>query len=154
MSDERGTKTTPDALAAPATDASSNTTSTKSDAAAGSAVSAGQMPTESASAAPSPRDLLYVRGPSEDGAGIDVVRVTGDEVSAGQLRAVKDGQPIRGELVKLSPRADSERLFDVETLAKPSELGSRGKGPAKVASDAYRDGWDNIFGARKPSDVN
>ena len=97
------------------------------------------------------RDVLFVRGPSEDGRGVDVVRVKNDELSVGQLREVREGQPLYGDLVKLSQRKEHERLYDVEVLAEGRRAPpppSR-KGPPKVASDAYREGWDAVFGDSK-----
>ncbi len=101
------------------------------------------------------RDVVFVGGPSDDGAGVEVLRLKGDELSAGELRAVKEGQPIHGDLLRLSRRADHERLFDVEVLAEPprAATGPR-KGPAKVTSEAYRQGWDNVFSSRKDADLN
>lgn len=95
-----------------------------------------------------PRDVVFVRGPSDDGKGVNILRLREDRVEAGELRAAKDGQPIHGELVRLEQRPESDRLYDVEVLAegpKPPAVGPR-KGPAKVANEAYRDGWDQIFG--------
>ena len=52
--------------------------------------------------------------------------------------------------MKLKPRKESPRLFDVETIfahgaPQPSPPAQR-DGPAQVASEAYRDHWDGIFG--------
>ena len=117
-----------------------------------------------------PKDVIVVGGPSEDGNGVSILRVRDTRVEAGELRNAAPGKPIVGELVKLSPREESDRLFDVEVLAKsPYEAagaegatssGGARKGPAKVASEAYRTGWEDIFGgkASKPdagnSDLN
>lgn len=114
---------------------------------------------------PSPaKDVIVVGGPSEDGAGVSILRVREDRVEAGELRAATPGKPITGELVKLSPRQESDRVFDVEVLAKgpmssgPSNDTQRAaptrKGPAKVASDAYRTNWDGIFGSKAPTSGN
>ena len=51
----------------------------------------------------------------------------------------------------LKPRAEAPHLCDVTaSYAPPAQLGH--KGPAKVATQAYREGWDEIFGA-KPKDA-
>jgi len=105
-------------------------------------------PAKPESPAAPPRDVVFVRGPSDDGQGVNIVRLREDRVETGELRAAKEGQPIHGELVKLEQRPEHERLYDVEVLAAaptPTPMGPR-KGPAKVASEAYRDGWDQIFG--------
>jgi hypothetical protein len=96
---------------------------------------------------------VIVGGPSEDGQGVSILRVREDRVEAGELRAATEGKPIVGELVKLTPRAEHQRLFDVEVLArgprpKPTEARGRAhKGPPRVASGSYRSGWDRIFGS-------
>lgn len=102
---------------------------------------------------------MFVRGPSEDGRGLDILRLKNDELSAGELREAKDGQPINGELIKLSQRSEHDRLYDVEVLAEGPRATTTApaqprKGPPKVASDAYRAGWESIFGARKPPGLN
>ena len=99
--------------------------------------------------------MVFVGPPSEDGEGYRVLRKREDALEVGELRAAKEGKPIHGEVVKLKQREEHERLFDVETvLAKPEkeqqqETPVRQKaGPAMVASDAYREGWDAIFAPR------
>ncbi|MBL8741844.1 MAG: hypothetical protein JNK04_12140 [Myxococcales bacterium] len=95
-----------------------------------------------------PRDVVFVRGPSEDGQGVSILRLREDRVETGELRAAKEGQPVHGELVRLEQRPEHERLYDVEVLAEAPKrpAAPARKGPAKVASEAYRDGWDQIFG--------
>lgn len=125
--------------------------------------------------AAAPKDVVFVQGPTEDGKALSIVRVAEDKVSVGELREMKEGQPIHGEVVKLSRRPEHERLYDVEVLhaahgARPTELSGRKdadrdtqpaeanslaitrKGPSKVASDAYRSGWDLVFGQRASKD--
>ncbi|MCC6215279.1 MAG: hypothetical protein IT376_10440 [Polyangiaceae bacterium] len=107
-----------------------------------------------------PLDALYVHGPTPDGAGKVVLRAREDRLEIGAMRPVRDGQPLHGEVVRLRPRADTERWFDVEVVhappalpapaaagaAPPAASGARRKGPARVSSDGYRAGWDAIFG--------
>lgn len=95
-------------------------------------------------------DLLYVHSRCEAGEGFNVVRQRQDRVEIGELREVREGKPVMGEVVRLSQREGQERLFDVEVLydgTKPALR--RGAGPARISSNAYRDNWDTIFG---PSD--
>lgn len=118
-----------------------------------------------------PKDVVFVQGPTEDGKALSIVRVAEDKVSIGELREMKEGQPIHGEVVKLSRRPEHERLYDVEVLARAAHAGAgrkeadtdaqseeaKGlitprKGPSKVASDAYRSGWDLVFGRRAAKD--
>lgn len=80
---------------------------------------------------------VAVLGPEVDGGGRLVIRQQGDQVSAGVLHPLDENRPVTGELVTLSPRGDGS--YRVE---------SHGKGPAKVSSPGYRQGWDNVFGAK------
>jgi hypothetical protein len=99
--------------------------------------------------------------PTADGAGVHVLRARDERIEAGELRALQEGRPIAGEIVSLKPRESNPRICDVtESYAPqgtsspsdspPAQLGH--KGPAKVATNAYREGWDEIFGAKpKPT---
>lgn len=97
-------------------------------------------------------------GPTDDGKGVGIVRLREDRIEAGELRAAKEGQPIVGELIRLAKRPEHERLYDVEVLAKgpladtprASEAARAlpHKGPAKVSTEAYREGWELVFGRR------
>ena len=114
-----------------------------------------KKPSKSAEIAPpaeaeAPReDVLIVGGPSEGGEGFRVLRKRDDTIQIGELRSMKEGQPIHGEVVKLRPREESERVFDVEVLVPaPENTGAR-HGPAQVATSTYRENWDAIFGAPK-----
>lgn len=87
--------------------------------------------------------MALVWGSSADGKTLGVLRKRGERVKPGLIRKVSDGQPIHGELVRLKPRQEPH-LFDVEVLhdARPQKEQT---GPAQVASDAYRRGWDRLF---------
>lgn len=91
-------------------------------------------------------DVVVVHSRIEDGDGWRVLRAREGRVEAGVLRAAEQGRPITGELVTLAPRAgmpEGAPIFDVDVqYAAP-----RG-GPAQVATPAYRDHWDEIFGGR------
>lgn len=99
-------------------------------------------------------DVLFVHSPVEKGDGFRVIRANTEGVQVGEIRSVKEGEPIKGDLVKLKPRKEHKRLFDVETMMAQSEtqpalpLGR----PAQVATDDYRRNWDAIFGARPRKD--
>jgi hypothetical protein len=95
-------------------------------------------------------DVLFVHSPAPKGDGYRVVRLREDRVEMGQMSDVKEGEPLRGEVVKLKPRGESMRVFDVETLVPREEAPPASPthdGPAQVATEAYRDHWDGIFGA-------
>jgi hypothetical protein len=101
-------------------------------------------------ARPSIEDVLLPHAPTEDGAGFHVLRKRGDAIEAGVVRAMRDGQPLHGELVKLAPR-EGTPLFDVEVLhdarSHTSPAREQGLGrPARVASARFREGWDRIWG--------
>ena len=110
-------------------------------------------------------DFVLLGPPTADGAGIHVLRARDERIEAGELRALQEGRPITGEIVTLKPRGSNPHICDVMDSYVPSgssaasgssassapqaslaQLGH--KGPAKVATDAYREGWDEIFGAR------
>ena len=89
------------------------------------------------------------------GAGIHVLRARDERIETGELRALEEGRALVGEVVTLKPRADDPRICDVEDSYTPpgTQNGVKAKGPAQVASTAYRAGWDQIFapvGDRKP----
>jgi hypothetical protein len=124
-------------------------------------------------------DVVFVHSKSERG--LNVLRFREDRVEAGEMRAPRDGEPLYGELLRLSAREESDRLFDCEVVANaapaaeprpaapapaPSapavpmtgnerRLGH--KGPSRTTSPAYRDNWDAIFASArrtKPSELN
>jgi hypothetical protein len=95
-------------------------------------------------------DVLFVHTPLPGGDGYRVLRKRDETLQLGEIRTMKEGRPIHGEVVKLKPREGEERLFDVEVLAEaPSPPADGRKGPAQVATNAYRTNWESIF-ARLP----
>jgi hypothetical protein len=103
--------------------------------------------------APPFKDVVLV-GPATSTESHAVLRQREDRLELGELRAVREGRPLQGsgELVKLRPREEHERLFDVDVVtALPSPPGQGRSGPPQVASDAYREGWELIFGPPAPA---
>jgi hypothetical protein len=99
-------------------------------------------------------DILFVHSPVEQGEGYRVIRRHKQSVEVGEIRNLKEGRPLQGDLVRLTQRAEHARLFNVEVILGRDQLPAatrQGTGPAQVASEAYRDNWDAIFGAREPS---
>ena len=100
-------------------------------------------------AAPPARDIVFVHGPTPHG--VQITRLREDRVESGELRPLQEGKPIIGEVVRLSPRKESERVFDVEVLARttpapePAATADR-KGPTRVANERFRQNWDVVFG--------
>ena len=102
------------------------------------------------------RDMLFVHGRSEGGS-YRVVRSREQRIEVGEMSVPRDGQPIVGELVKLHPTEEHEQLFECETIAEAPVPKRASHGPAQVANEAYRSGWDMIFGASTsvdPSKLN
>jgi len=101
-------------------------------------------------------DVVILGPPTADGAGVHVLRAREEKVELGELRPLAEGRPLAGEVVTLAPRKDNPRVCDVKDSYRPpsvaaaTSLALSHKGPAKVATEAYRDGWDEIFG-KKPS---
>lgn len=111
----------------------------------------------SASEPPRPKDdVLFVHSPAAEGEGYRVIRKREDTIEVGEIRAVQEGRPIHGDLVKLKPRQEHERLFDVEVLASREEMQGKAAlghaGPAQVATASYRANWDSVFGMQTPDD--
>jgi hypothetical protein len=122
-------------------------------------------------------DVALLYAPTDDGKGARVLRARDGSLETGEVRPIKEGQPInRGELVKLTPRAGAPSLCDVEVLhqrpqdvmGQAHESGDESKAtkelsesnravaesgrPAQVATDDYRMNWDRIFGRRTKRD--
>ena len=107
-------------------------------------------------------DVLLVHGVTTDGAGLNVIRQRDQQLELGAIHPARPGRPIHGELVKLRPRSDCPLVYDVDVQYSPTDskprsgdtarrqAGSR-RGPARVASDAYRTNWDAIW-AHPPKD--
>lgn len=100
--------------------------------------------------------VALVLGATEDGETLGVLRKRGDAVEPSILKKAVEGKPITGELVRLSPR-EEPMLFDVDVLydgraEEPPE--DDGGGPAQVATDAYRKGWDRLFKKSRRASAN
>jgi hypothetical protein len=110
------------------------------------------------------QDVVIVHGASEDGATLGVVRVREHGVEVGALQRLEHGKPIHGEVVRLRPRQACPWICDVEVTMPdprpraaeraeaPAPAASR-RGPAQVANESYRDGWELIFGSGRPPPV-
>lgn len=115
-----------------------------------------------ASPVPSPakpsQDVVLLGPKTADGNGIHVLRARNERIEAGELRALREGQPVTGEIVALEPRKETPQICDVResfqaTPTAPRSTEAPHKGPARVATNAYRDGWEEIFGASKHTDT-
>jgi hypothetical protein len=119
------------------------------------------------SAAPSTADVALVHQVTPEGE-VHIIRRRGDQLEAGALHPLREGVPIQGEVVSLTPRPHFPLLCDVQTLykppagaaaksapppEKPASRPARRKGPAQVATDEYRANWDSIWSNAKKRDA-
>lgn len=99
-------------------------------------------------ARPVPKDLALLHGPTEDGEGARVLRLKDGELYAGEVRPVRQGQPVNEqELVRLKPIEGRPALCEVEVLHQPKDDKPKSPGPARVATESYRRNWNAVFGA-------
>jgi hypothetical protein len=121
------------------------------------------------------KDIAILSGPTEDGQGARVLRIRQGTVSAGEIRPVKEGEPItHNEVVRLHPIDADQRVCEIEVLHDPAlplaagegrdgrddmaetreQDGSRGEvAPkaatssrrARVSTPTYRKNWSAIF---------
>lgn len=94
---------------------------------------------------------MLIRGATEDGKGLSVLRLRGEQLEAGAVRPLEEGKPIHGEVVRLRPRESMPLVCDVEVELPAQELEPEGasvearKGPAQISSPRYRKNWDAIW---------
>jgi hypothetical protein len=93
-------------------------------------------------------DVVLLGPPTPDGEGVRVLRAREEHIETGELRALKEGKPITGEIVSLEPRKENPRVCDVKSSYAPSPPK---KGPAQVATEKYRENWDEVFASRDRS---
>jgi hypothetical protein len=97
-------------------------------------------------------DVVMMHGATDDGGGTKVLRARPGRIEAGEVRPVAEGRPLApgGEVVRLERRPDTPALFDVhvEYEVPPSKPDGNPalKGPAQVATPAYRESWERTFG--------
>ena len=102
-------------------------------------------------------DVVLVHGKTADGEGASVLRARPGRIEAGEVRPLREGQPLTGggEVVRLAARAGSPNVYDVDVqceVPKVSAASSEGAGPPQVATLAYRESWERTFGI-KPKDL-
>ena len=112
-----------------------------------------------------PRDLAILQGPTEDGKGARVLRLKDGELSAGEIRPAREGEPLADrELVRLTPLHEGAPVCEVEVLHGPAPSAPapatsdvRAKpvpGPARVSTESYRKNWSTVFGAKRKRDFS
>lgn len=112
-----------------------------------------------------PKDIAILNGPTDDGHGARVVRIREGEVSAGEIRPVREGESInQSEVVRLKPLDREQRVCEIEVLhdpggdqaKKPAETAPRKRsqtpGPVRVSNPTYRKNWSAIFESKKKRD--
>ncbi len=63
---------------------------------------------------------------------------------SGVMRPVREGENLAGQgLFSIEPKDPARGLYHVKDIQLPAA--ARGK-PAQVATDAFRDGWDAVWG--------
>jgi len=98
-----------------------------------------------------PAEDRLIIGPDLGDGSHSCVRHTPDhKIHVGRVQPLRDGQSIIGDQEILMVKYDSQQGdFLVRTVYNPRHQGEESntsKGPAKVTSDAYRAGYDRIFG--------
>jgi hypothetical protein len=97
-------------------------------------------------------DVVMLHGKTEDGEGARVLRARPGRLEGGEVRPLREGKPLgKGEIVSLSRRKDAPALYDVKVEHVVGEPDARSTqkatpGPAQVATRAYRENWERIFG--------
>ena len=99
-------------------------------------------------------DVVLLHSRTEDGEGLRALRARDNRLEAAEIRPIRHGQPIskQAELVRLRPRKETPLICDVEVEYNgdsSSDTRSQSSGPPQVASKAYRDNWEQIFGRRR-----
>lgn len=97
------------------------------------------------------QDIALVFDRTEDREGFHVLRRRAEDqpVELGTIRPLREGEPIDGEVVSLKPRKDAPFVCDVKVQIDTRR--PTADGPAQVASEAYRAGWDAIFSGHPAS---
>jgi len=104
-------------------------------------------------------DIALIHGKTADGEGLRIIRRRDDRIELGAVRPLKEGAPIVGEVVTLTPRQESPLLCDVKV--QYSAPGTRNDvaesprhGPAQIATDRYRENWDRIWMSKEKAELS
>lgn len=100
---------------------------------------------------PQKHDVALIHGRTADGEGLRILRQREERLELGEVRPLKEGRPLQGEVVTLKPRPNFPLLCDVSVEVDARPGASRGtppkhkSGPAQVATDSYRENWEAVF---------
>jgi hypothetical protein len=97
------------------------------------------------------KDVAAVCGKDERGLHILRRRAEDGPIEAGIVQPLEEGKPISGEVISMRRREDVPFLFDVTTEVTTPSAEQPATGPAQVATESYRRGWDAIWGRRQRS---
>jgi hypothetical protein len=103
-------------------------------------------------------DVALIHGKTPDGEGLRIIRKREDRLEFGAVHPLKEGTPITGEVVTLTPRPEFPLLCDVKTelaaqKATADVTSAPRHGPAQVATDQYRENWDKIWSRPKKAEL-
>jgi hypothetical protein len=92
-------------------------------------------------------DVALIFDRTEDNEGYHILRKRAEDAppELGTIRPLREGRPIDGEVVSLSPRPELPLLCDVK-VELPDPRRPTSDGPPQVATEEYRKGWDAIWG--------
>jgi hypothetical protein len=104
-------------------------------------------------------DVALIHGKTADGEGLRIIRRRDDRIELGAVRPLKEGAPIVGEVVSLTPREEFPLLCDVKVQysspgARNDVAESPRHGPAQVATDRYRENWDRIWMSKDKAELS
>ena len=90
----------------------------------------------------------------KDENGVHILRRRSEDapIEAGIAQPLTEGKPITGEVISMRRRKDLPFLFDVKTEIESGDSDAEAgttDGPAQVATDSYRKGWDAIWGRKR-----
>jgi hypothetical protein len=94
-----------------------------------------------------PLDVMYATGQKGEDGYTPCARIRDGHTEYGAFRPAESGAPMvpGNELVRMMKDPDVAPGWRVESIYRPTSAG-----PAQVATPAYRENWDSIFG-KKPT---
>lgn len=105
------------------------------------------MAKDEENAADHPGEEFVIPGPGLPGGGRAALHHRADHtLEAAVMYPLQEGSPIPENAVLVRRRGGGSELYDVE-----GTVADMRKGPSKVVTKAYRDGYDRVFGKRDGS---
>lgn len=100
---------------------------------------------------------FIIPGPVVNGVQCAIRHDASHGISMGSIHRMEDGKPIPSDALLVKPRDGSHIMDVVGSLSDKNGLkveSNASGGPAKVTSNEYRNGWDNIFGKKLSHELN